>query len=127
MLMIFIKSINLFGFVVTNSKEVPMHKFEQGFDDGRSFFRTLVNQPVNITLLDQENNIDVVANCRDISETGIALELEHPVEIGTILQFNFDCDDQVPVPLTYCKGRVLRCEAEGNELYLLAIEVIDTE
>lgn len=109
------------------SKEVPMHKFEQGFDESRLFFRTLVNQPVNITLIDQETNIDVVANCRDISESGIALELEHPVEIGTVLQFNFDCDDQVSVPLTDCKGRVLRCEPEGNDLYYLAVEVIDTE
>ncbi|OUS24678.1 hypothetical protein A9Q98_13205 [Thalassotalea sp. 42_200_T64] len=104
-----------------------MHKFEQGFDDSRAAFRTMVNQEVTIILLDAESNIETTANCRDISDTAIALELTHPVDIGTLLTLALDSDDQLSMPLTDCKGRVLRCEQESKELFLLAVEIIDSE
>ncbi|WNC70645.1 PilZ domain-containing protein [Thalassotalea psychrophila] len=104
-----------------------MHKFDQDFDESRSMFRTMVNQQITITLLDEETNIDVMVNCRDISTTGIALEIEHPVEVGTIIKFHHECDEQLSAPLTDCKGRVLRCEQESNDLFLLAIEIVDNE
>lgn len=104
-----------------------MHKFDLDFDENRSMFRTMVNQQITITLLDEEANIDVMVNCRDISETGIALEIEHPVEIGTLIKFHHECDEQLSAPLTDCKGRVLRCDQESNDLFLLAIEIIDNE
>ncbi|WNC70214.1 PilZ domain-containing protein [Thalassotalea nanhaiensis] len=104
-----------------------MHKFDQDFDESRSMFRTMVNQQITITLLDEETNMDVMVNCRDISATGIALEIEHPVEVGTIIKFHNECDEQLSAPLTDCKGKVLRCEQESKDLFLLAIEIIDVE
>ncbi|WP_068546429.1 PilZ domain-containing protein [Thalassotalea crassostreae] len=104
-----------------------MVNFEQGFNESRNCFRTMINQQVSITLLDDETNSDVLANCRDISENGIALEIEHPVEVGTKIRIHLDCDDQISVPLTDCLGRVLRCEEESKDLFLLAIEIIDSK
>ncbi|NMP17410.1 MULTISPECIES: PilZ domain-containing protein [unclassified Thalassotalea] len=104
-----------------------MHKFEQGFDDHRMCFRTMVNQEITITLIDEESSIDTTANCRDISETGLALEIGHPVDIGTIIKIHLDNDDQMSVPLTDCRAKVVRCEQENNDLFVLAAQIIDTE
>ena len=104
-----------------------MHKLDQDLDECRTMFRTMVNQQITITLLDEETNIDVMVNCRDISSTGVALEIEHPVEIGTIIKFHHECDEQISAPLTDCKGRVLGCEQVSKDLFLLAIDIFDNE
>ena len=104
-----------------------MHKSDQDFDERRSMFRTTVNQQITITLLDEEANTDVMVNCRDISAISIALEIDYPVEIGTLIKFHHECDEQIFAHLTDCKGRVLRCEQENNDLFLLAIEILDSE
>ena len=104
-----------------------MHKFEQGFNDGRSMFRTMVNQQITITLIDEEENSDILVNCRDISDTGLAIEINHLVDVGTQIKVHLDYDDQMSLPLTNCKGRVLRCEQESNNLFLLAIEILECE
>ncbi len=104
-----------------------MQKFEQGFDESRACFRTMVNQEVSIILLDDETNSEVIANCRDLSETGIALEIAHPVDEGTMIKIHLDYDDQISVPLTHCKGKVLRCEQENQDTFLLAVEILECE
>ncbi|MDG1733304.1 MAG: PilZ domain-containing protein [Thalassotalea sp.] len=104
-----------------------MQDFKQGFDEGRACFRTMINQELTITLIDDENNLEVAANCRDISETGVALEISHPVDVGTLIKIHLDCDDQMSVPLMHCRGRVQRCEVESDELFLLAVEILDCE
>jgi hypothetical protein len=103
------------------------HNREQGFDESRVCFRTMVNQEVTIILLDDETNSEISGNCRDLSESGLALEITHPVEVGTMIKFHLDCDDQISVPLMDCKGKVLRCEQESQELFLLAIEILECE
>ncbi|WP_371189448.1 PilZ domain-containing protein [Thalassotalea maritima] len=104
-----------------------MQHFEQGFDDSRLCFRTMVNQQITIILMDDEVSLETSANCRDISETGIALEITHPVEIGTLIKIHLDSDDQMSVPLTDCMVKVVRCDQENSDLFLLAAEIIDND
>lgn len=104
-----------------------MKTFEQDFNEGRTCFRTMVNHQVQLTLLDDENNIELLANCRDVSDTGVALEMEHPVDVGTLVSIHFDSEELFTLPAIDCKGRVLRCEQENQELFLLAIEIVDAK
>ena len=100
---------------------------KQDFDDHRTCFRTLMNQQIIITLVDQESSVETVANCRDISDNGLAVEINHPVDIGTLLKIQLDNDDQMSIPLIDCQGRVIRCEQESDTVFLLAVELIDSQ
>lgn len=104
-----------------------MRDCQQEFDEGQSCFRTMINQELTITLFDDENNLEVSANCRDLSDTGVALEINHPVDVGTLIKIHLDCDDQISLPLTHCLGRVQRCTIESDELFLLTVEILDCE
>lgn len=88
-------------------------------------FRTMLNLEVQLTLLDDETNIDVTANCRDLSKAGMAIEIDHPVDVGTLLKVQFAEDEQLSITLCDCKGRILRCEQESEDVFLLAVEIID--
>ncbi len=102
-----------------------MFGIEEDLINHRSVFRTMLNHEVQLTLLDDETNVDVMANCRDLSATGMALEIDHPVDVGTLLKVKFAEDEQLSITLCDCKGRVLRCEQESDNLFLLAVELIE--
>ena len=57
-----------------------------GYDDNRKFFRMMVNSVCELKIVDEESSRSLQAVCRDISATGMSLEIEEStVEMGTKL------------------------------------------
>lgn len=91
-------------------------------DDKRGFYRMLLNSEVKITIIDDEFNTDLMATCRDLSATGMAIEMDHPIEIGTPVKVSVDSASN-SVQALDAKGKIVRLKEEGPECYLLGIEI----
>lgn len=92
------------------------------FDDKRGFYRMLLNSEVKITIIDDEVNSDILATCRDLSATGMAIEMSHPLEVGTPVKI---CVDSASgsVQALDAKGKIVRVTEEGPECYLVGVEI----
>ncbi|MBU2871504.1 PilZ domain-containing protein [Colwellia sp. E2M01] len=98
----------------------------KGYDDKRDFYRMMLNTEVTVTVIDDEVNTTITATCRDLSATGMAVEMEHPLSISTHVRVKVDSAGGQVQPLDV-SGRVVRIEEEGANCYLIgiAIEEID--
>ncbi|KGJ87746.1 PilZ domain-containing protein [Colwellia psychrerythraea] len=97
-----------------------------GFDDKRDFYRMMLNSEVTVTVIDDEVNSQLTATCRDLSATGMAFEMEHPLAISTHVRIKVDSASS-QVQTLDIRGRVVRIEEENVNCYLIgiAIEEID--
>jgi c-di-GMP-binding flagellar brake protein YcgR len=96
------------------------------FDDKRYFYRMTLNSEVTITIIDDEANSEITATCRDLSATGLAIEMEHPLAMSTHVKVRIDsASDQVQT--LDIRGKVVRLyeEYEGCYLVGIAIEELD--
>jgi c-di-GMP-binding flagellar brake protein YcgR len=95
------------------------------YDDKRNFYRMMVNSPCELALLGDPAQRTVQAICKDISATGMSLEIEQPtMDIGTLLVVSIESNsDQVPSLIA--KAKVLRCTAETENSCLLGVEIIE--
>lgn len=96
------------------------------FDDKRNFYRMLLNSEVNITVIDDEINSEIIATCRDLSATGIAIEMAHPLEIGTKVIAKVESANAAVQALDV-KGKVVRVEEESPDLYLVGVSIDDID
>jgi len=98
----------------------------KGFDDKRNFYRMMLNSEVTVTVIDDEVNSQLSATCRDLSATGMAFEIEHPLAISTQVRVKVD-SASTQVQSLDVSGRVVRIEEENKHCYLIgiAIEEID--
>ncbi len=96
------------------------------FNDKRNFYRMMLNREVVVTVIDDEANTDISATCRDLSATGMALEIEQPIALGTHVKIKVDSSGN-QVQALDARGKVVRLNEEGDNCYLLgiAIEEID--
>lgn len=96
------------------------------FDDKRGFYRMMVNSMVNVTVVDDEVNQVVLAACRNLSATGMAIELSSPMEIGTRVKVGVDSSSN-GVHAFDAKGKVVRITEEGPDCYLIGIEITEMD
>ncbi|MEI6895263.1 MAG: PilZ domain-containing protein [Colwellia sp.] len=98
----------------------------KGYDDKRNFYRMVLNSEVNVTVIDDEVNSDFVATCRDLSATGMAFEMEHPLALSTHVRVKVNSASS-QIQALDVSGRVIRIEEESTHCYLIgiAIEEID--
>lgn len=98
----------------------------KGFDDKRDFYRMMLNSEVVVTVIDDEVNSQISATCRDLSATGMAFEIEHPLALSTQVRVKVDSAGS-QIQALDVSGRVVRIEEESNNCYLIgiAIEEID--
>ncbi|NMP31582.1 PilZ domain-containing protein [Thalassotalea sp. M1531] len=96
------------------------------FDDKRNFYRMLLNSEVNLTIIDDEINSKFVATCRDLSATGIAIEMSHPLELGTRLKAKVESANSAVQSLDVT-GKVVRVEEESTDLYLVGVSIDDID
>ena len=96
------------------------------FDDKRNFYRMMVNSEVTVTVIDDEVNTQIIATCRDLSATGMAFEIVHPLAIGSQVRVKVDSASSQVQPLDV-SGKVVRIDEESINCYLIgiAIEEID--
>jgi len=92
------------------------------FDDKRNFYRMMLNSEVNITVIDDEANSQITATCRDLSATGMAIEMEHPLAISTHVKVKLDSSSEQVQSLDM-RGKVVRIEEEYEGCYLVGIYI----
>jgi len=92
------------------------------FDDKRNFYRMMLNSEVNLTIIDDEANSKILSTCRDLSATGMALEMTHPLDIGTNVKISVASANN-NVSALDARGKVIRVKEESAECYLIGISI----
>ena len=96
------------------------------YDDKRNFYRMMLNSEVSVTIIDDEANSTIVATCRDLSATGMAIEMASPLEINTCVRLSIDSSGQAIQPLDVT-GRVVRVTEESFNNYLIGINIAEID
>ncbi|WP_426357618.1 PilZ domain-containing protein [Pseudocolwellia sp. HL-MZ19] len=96
------------------------------YDDNRDFYRMMINSQVTVTIIDDEVNSTVIAVCRDLSATGMAIEMPHPIALDTNVRVHVDASGGSIASLDV-KGKVVRCIPESEECYLLGINISEID
>jgi c-di-GMP-binding flagellar brake protein YcgR len=96
------------------------------FDDKRNFYRMMLNREVVVTIIDDEVNSQMKATCRDLSATGMAIEVDHPIAMSTLVKVKLDSTSD-NIQALDISGKVVRVDEECEGLYLVgvAIEELD--
>ena len=90
------------------------------FDDKRNFYRMMLNSEVNLTIIDDEANSKILATCRDLSASGMAIEIAHPLDIDTQVQVKVISANNMVQSLD-ARGKVIRVDEENSDCYLVGI------
>ncbi len=94
-----------------------------GYDDKRNFFRMMVNSPCQLEINDEESSRTLQAVCKDISATGMSLEVAEPsVELGTIVNVSIDSTSS-QIPSLSAIATVVRCVPESESSCLIGVEI----
>jgi len=96
------------------------------YDDKRNFYRMLLNSEVVITILDDEAHTKLFATCRDLSATGMAVELSHPIEMGTAVRMKIESLNN-NVQAFDASGKVVRIVEENSDCYVIGITIQDLD
>ncbi len=96
------------------------------YDDKRNFYRMMLNSEVTVTIIDDEANSVVFGTCRDLSATGMGIEMPHPLEVGTKIKVRVESANSSVQPLD-AKGKVLRVIEESNDCYLIAVSISEID
>jgi len=92
------------------------------FDDKRNFYRMMLNSEVVVTIIDDEANSQIKATCRDLSATGMAIEVDHPLAMSTHVKIKLDSSSEQVQSLDM-RGKVVRIDEECEGLYLVGISI----
>jgi c-di-GMP-binding flagellar brake protein YcgR len=94
-----------------------------GYDDKRNFYRMMVNSPCQIVLVEQATKQPLAAICRDISATGMSLEIEsEALEIGALMEITIDSTNE-QIPSLVAKAKVIRSDEHGENAILVGVEI----
>ncbi len=94
-----------------------------GYDDKRNFFRMMVNSPCQLEINDEESSRTLQAVCKDISATGMSLEVAEPsVELGTRVNVSIDSTSS-QIPSLSAVATVVRCVPESDTSCILGVEI----
>lgn len=96
------------------------------YDDKRDFYRMMVNSDVTVTIIDDEANSTLLATCRDLSATGLAIEMSHPMELNTLVKVAIDSANNSVQSLNV-KGKVVRVTEETTDSYLIGINISEID
>jgi len=96
------------------------------YDDKRNFYRMMLNTEVTVTIIDDEANSKTSATCRDLSATGIAIEMTHPLEMNTAVRINVESATSSVQPLDV-KGKVVRVTEESANCYLIGVNITEID
>lgn len=92
------------------------------FDDKRNFYRMMLNSEVDVTIIDDEANSQIKATCRDLSATGIAIEVENPLAMSTHVKIKLNSSSEQVQSLDI-RGKVVRVGEECEGIYLIGIAI----
>ncbi|TXH98709.1 MAG: PilZ domain-containing protein [Rheinheimera sp.] len=89
-------------------------------NDKRNYFRMMVNAEVQMMINDPESGRVFSGICRDLSATGMAVEVDEPLEMGTLIHLRLESTNSSIVPLD-AHAKVVRCSQEAEDLYQLGL------
>ncbi|OUR61303.1 PilZ domain-containing protein [Colwellia sp. 39_35_sub15_T18] len=92
------------------------------FDDKRDFYRMMLNSEVIVIVIDDEANCQLTATCRDLSATGMAIEMEQPLALSTHVKIKLNSASS-QVQALDVRGKVVRIDEECEGCYLLGIAI----
>ena len=92
--------------------------------DSRHYFRMMVNAEVKIMINDPEAGRVIDGICRDLSASGMSVDVEEPLEMGTLMRVHLDSANASVPPLD-ASAKVMRCIQENEESYQLGLAFID--
>ncbi|WP_299074255.1 PilZ domain-containing protein [uncultured Paraglaciecola sp.] len=96
-----------------------------GYDDKRNFFRMMVNSVCELKMVDDESTRSLQAVCKDISATGMSLELEESsVEMGTMINVYIESTNS-QIPSLTADTRVVRCDAIDDNSCIVGVEILE--
>ena len=93
-------------------------------NDKRNYFRMMVNSDVQMIVNDPESGRVLSGICRDLSATGMSVEVDEPLEMGTLLHLRLESNNSSVVPLD-AHAKVVRCAQEGEDIYQLGMSFIE--
>ncbi|WP_420935821.1 PilZ domain-containing protein [Alteromonas sp. A081] len=94
-----------------------------GYDDKRNFFRMMVNSPCQLQVTDDESSRTMQAMCRDISATGMSLEVDEPaIEVGTRISVAIESSSS-QIPSLAALANVVRCEPATDASCIIGVEI----
>jgi len=96
------------------------------YDDKRNFYRMMLNCDVSVTIIEDEANSNLFATCRDLSATGMAIEMSHPLELNTNVRISVESSGNTVQPLDV-KGKVVRVTEENTDCYLIGINIAEID
>jgi c-di-GMP-binding flagellar brake protein YcgR len=95
-----------------------------GYDDNRNFFRMMVNSPCEVVVSDNQSTRTLTSVCKDLSATGMSLEVEESVEIGATAQVSIESTSS-QIPSLNANVKVIRCTASNESSYILGVEIVE--
>jgi c-di-GMP-binding flagellar brake protein YcgR len=96
-----------------------------GYDDKRNFFRMMVNSPCQLEVTDDESSRTMQAMCKDISATGMSLEVDEPsIEIGTQVSVAIESSSS-QIPSLAALATVVRCEPDTESSCVVGVEITE--
>lgn len=93
-------------------------------NDKRHYFRMMVNSDVQMMINDPESGRLLSGICRDLSATGMAVEVDEPLEMGTLLHLRLESTNASIAPLD-AHAKVVRCSQESEDVYQLGLSFIE--
>jgi len=93
------------------------------YDDKRNFFRMMVNSACQVVIVNNPEIQPMSAVCRDISATGMSIELEaKSIALGTSLEITIESQsDQLQSLVAMAK--VVRCDDISEHACLVGVEI----
>lgn len=96
-----------------------------GYDDKRNFFRMMINSACEIVVNDDESSRTLQSLCKDISATGMSLELdESSLDVGTLVNI-YIASTNSQIPSLSASAKVVRCESTGENSCIVGVEIIE--
>ncbi|MBU2070310.1 PilZ domain-containing protein [Rheinheimera muenzenbergensis] len=92
--------------------------------DNRHYFRMMVNADVKLMINDPEAGRTIDGICRDLSATGMSVEVDEPLEMGTLIRVRLDSANASVPPLD-ASAKVMRCAQESEDIYQLGLAFME--
>ena len=93
-------------------------------NDKRNYFRMMVNTEVQMMINDPESGRMLSGICRDLSASGMSIEVDEPLEMGTLIRVRLDSANASIPPLD-ASAKVMRCSQESEDIYQLGLAFME--
>jgi hypothetical protein len=85
----------------------------------------MVNSVCELKIVDDESTRSLQAVCKDISATGMSLEIdESSIEMGTMVNVYIESTNS-QIPSLTAETKVVRCEAIDDNSCIVGVEILE--